>query len=91
MDEKTFVQEARLAAIEYMIAHLTASIYRINGVTPDQVHMLHGAMLEQIRNTGFPPLDPAGSDALSAEMETAVARMQRMTESLLAAGQDGKP
>jgi hypothetical protein len=84
MDEEKAVTATRLAALEYLIANLTATIYGLLSLPTPQMEKIHEAQLERLRATPFPVAhDPIISDFVSAEIEDVVARVQRMTEALV--------
>jgi hypothetical protein len=84
MDEDKAVTATRLAALEYLIANLTATIYGLLSLPSPQIAKIHEAQIERIRATPFPVAkDPIISDFVSAEIEDVVARVQKMTEGLV--------
>jgi hypothetical protein len=84
MDEDKAVTATRLAALEYLVANLTATIYGLLSLPPSQIEKIHEAQLQRIRMTPFPVAkDPILSDFVSAEIEDVIGRVQRMTEVLV--------
>jgi methylphosphotriester-DNA--protein-cysteine methyltransferase len=71
MDERAIRLEARLDAIEHMLAHLHQAFYAYVGVTPEAIQAAHTAFLEKLRLDFVAGADPAKSDLTMQELEIA--------------------
>jgi hypothetical protein len=85
IDEKELKAQARLIAIEHMIANQQVMIYRLAGMTPAAIADTHEKALKMLREQTFPGGDPAQSDLWAAEIETAFASLLSEIEGLLKA------
>jgi hypothetical protein len=71
--EQALKLQARLVAIEYMIAHLVSHQYKVDGATPETIAQGHARLRGFAREWSFPELnDPAYSDLLASEIEAAL-------------------
>ena len=70
MDEEAIKLEARLCAIEFLICDLFSAAYR--GMKASDVHRRHDQLTEYFRKQAVPGCDPAMSDLLAGEVETAL-------------------
>jgi hypothetical protein len=70
IDEEAIKLQARLVAIEYAICELYSAFYR--GVQPADVHQRHDQLVGYFRKQPVPGHDPAMSDLLAGEAETAL-------------------
>jgi hypothetical protein len=64
--------QARLAAIEYMLANLYRLVHGVAGSTPEQIQSNHEQARETLRRVTIPGADPAQSDEFVAEVQAAV-------------------
>lgn len=71
MDEKGIRLEARLGAIEYMIAHLHKVLHGAIGATPEMTEDAIQQFEKSLENETFPALDPASSDLVAGEIQDA--------------------
>jgi hypothetical protein len=78
MDEKAIKLEARLGAIEYMLAELFKMVYLISGATPEMVESSHEKLREHLRTMAMPTTDPAISDLAAAEIQEAHEHLLKM-------------
>jgi hypothetical protein len=69
----------RLAAIEFMICELFSAAYR--GADARQVHLRHDKWVNFFQKKPIEGYDPATSDLLAAELETAIRRLITKIES----------
>ena len=75
---------ARLAVLEYMVAHLLTEHYKSLGYMVDQVRAFNDGLRLQLREGAFGGPDPAMSDAWSAELEAAATQILDGVENWLA-------
>lgn len=68
MTEEQFRLEARLHAMEYMIIHLTKTIYAMQGATAEQLDAFDVQALERVRAQTIQGADPAMADIFLDEM-----------------------
>lgn len=74
--EQVLKLEARLAAIEYLLAHVVSHQYRTDGATPEMIEQGHKRLRGFAREWTFPELsDPAFSDLLASEIEAALDKL----------------
>ena len=74
LDQDSMRLMARLAILEFMVAHLVTEHYQGSGYTLDQVKSFNDGLRLQLREGAFGVSDPAMSDAWSAELEAAADR-----------------
>jgi hypothetical protein len=83
--------ECRLYAVEWAVSLLFAAHFRQHGSAgPLLLEEARQQALESARHQTFPSFDPAMSDLLSAELESAVDRILGMAKAFLAKGSSGK-
>ena len=75
MDRKTIRLQARLGAIEYMIAELFKKFYEINDVSLKQVQKEHEFLRTYLQKMTLQIPDPALSDLTAGEMMDAFERL----------------
>jgi hypothetical protein len=68
MDRKAIKLQARLGAIEYMIAELFKKFYAMNGTRLKDVRKDHELLRKYLRKMSLPIPDPAMSDLTAGEM-----------------------
>jgi hypothetical protein len=83
--EKEIKLEARLTAIEYMVANALAMLHHAFGSTPKQIIASHDQAKERLRTEAIPGLDPAQSDMFVAEIQTAVENILASIEEMTGA------
>lgn len=83
MNEQEFKLEARLLAIEYMVANMYAFIHRSVSTPADVVRRNHADCLLMLEGTTHPEVDPSYSDAIAAEIQDQVKRMLGAIEEML--------
>jgi hypothetical protein len=87
MSEEQIKAECRLYAIEWAVSILFATSFKQMGAAgPAMLGQVRQQALEGARKKTFPDLDPAMSDLLSAELETAVDHLLGMAKEFLAKG-----
>jgi hypothetical protein len=87
MDENAIKPEMRLWALELLVCNL----YAIMAVSsPGLMKRTFDQMIAGARVRGFEGYDPAMSDLLSAELESALARMMDMANSQMPAHLRGR-
>jgi hypothetical protein len=80
MDETSLKNDVRLYALEVMVANLWA-INLIGSGHPQQfLEQIRHQMMNAARNATVPSADPATSDLLAAELESALDRLLRMVD-----------
>jgi hypothetical protein len=90
-DEIEIKAECRFYALEVMFCRLLATTFRQMGAAGDaMLEETRQQSLEGARQQTFPALDPAMSDLVSAELESAIDRLLGMTKSLLETGRSSK-
>jgi hypothetical protein len=72
MTEEELKLQARLAAIEYMVANLFHLLHRLGGSTPEQIQQTHEQVREVLRHATIRGVDPAQSDQFVGEVRAAV-------------------
>ena len=82
MNEDALKMEARLIAIEYMIANLYGMFCLANGATREEIETSLDQYLDQIRGETFEGVDPAQSDLLAAALEEAFERLMNQMRSV---------
>jgi hypothetical protein len=82
MDETKIKAEARLAAIEYVLAHLYKVTYQAIGVTPEIRAESHRRLTERLATTAIPGVDAAQSDLASFELQLAAERLLGVIEEI---------
>lgn len=80
MDRKTFKLEARLGAIEYMIAELFKKVYAASGTPLKNVRKDHEVLRKYLRKMSLPIDDPALSDLTAGEMMDAFENLMEKIE-----------
>ncbi|WP_425909040.1 hypothetical protein [Nitrobacter sp. TKz-YC02] len=75
MTEAELKQEARLIAIEQLLANLFAIVYRIAGASDQDVEESHRTLLEKELWATVEGATPEQSDMLSAEIHDALSRI----------------
>jgi hypothetical protein len=75
MTEHELMLEARLLAIEYMLANVYALLHRINRSTPAQISAAHDQVKNMLRQQTVPGVDPVQSDQMFGEIQIAVERI----------------
>lgn len=80
MDRKTIRLQARLGAIEYMIAELFKKFYEINDVSFKQVQKEHEFLRAYLQKMTLQIPDPALSDLTAGEMMDAFERLMEKIE-----------
>jgi hypothetical protein len=75
IDEDAVELEARLIAIEHVVANLYGMVCRSVGATPQMIEATLSAFQERIRNETFEGVDPAQSDLLAAALEDAFGKL----------------
>lgn len=73
---------ARIAVLEFLVAHLFNMIYGKEGLTLEQIREEHRKAKNLMRRHTNPGFDPAESDLITAEMETALESVLEMTEQI---------
>jgi hypothetical protein len=87
---KEIETECRLYALEWYVCLLHAANYvQMGEAGPAMLEQARQQAIRGVRQKTFPAFDPAMSDLLSAELETAVDRLLGMTKELLAKGSSG--
>jgi hypothetical protein len=84
--EDELKNEARLMAMEYMIANMYVLIHRANRSTPQQIDASHQQARQMLGQLTIPGIDPAQSDLASAEIEAAVERLLGLIEEMSGTG-----
>lgn len=80
MDRKTIRLQARLGAIEYMIAELFKNFYEINDVSLKQVQKEHEFLRTYLQKMTLQIPDPALSDLTAGEMMDPFERLMEKIE-----------
>ena len=80
MDKKTIRLQARLGAIEYMIAELFKKIYEMNDVALKEVQKDHEFLRRYLQKMTLQIPDPALSDLTAGEMMDAFERLMEKIE-----------
>lgn len=78
--------EMRLWALELLVCQLYALEMKRNGNASFALTLIRDQMLSAARTSGFSGVDPATSDLMSAEFESAIDRLFSMTQSNLDVG-----
>lgn len=86
MDEKALQLEARLAAIEFMVAHLYNMFHLIIRSSPEQRTASEDILRRQFAELTIPGTDPAISDVASSDIEHHVLQLLEIAQSLAAKG-----
>jgi hypothetical protein len=87
MDERALKLEARLLAIEYMIAHLDKVLTQAIGATPEMAVTARTAFLQRLSEVAFARVHPAQSDLMAGELQEAFERLFEMMREVAAPGQ----
>jgi hypothetical protein len=80
MDKKTIRLQARLGAIEYMIAELFKKVYEMNDVPLRDVRRDHEFLRKYLQKMTLQIPDPALSDLTAGEMMDAFERLMEKIE-----------
>lgn len=80
MDKKTIRLQARLGAIEYMIAELFKKVYEMNDVPLRDVRKDHEFLRKYLQKMTLQIPDPALSDLTAGEMMDAFERLMEKIE-----------
>ena len=80
LDRKTFRLEARLGAIEYMIAELFKKTYAMSETPRKHVRKDHELLRKYLRKMSLPIPDPALSDLTAGEMMDAFEKLMEKIE-----------
>lgn len=83
IDEDATKREARISAIEFMIAEAFSALYR--GLPPQAIHDRHDALCAGLAKRAVSGVDPALSDLYSAEAEDALRELTRLIETYIGA------
>ena len=83
MTEQEMKLEARLLAIEYMVAHAYRLMHRMFGSTPEMVRDTHKKARDMLAMQTIPGIDPAQSDLWTEEIQHNVERMLLEIEEML--------
>jgi hypothetical protein len=86
LSEKNVKLEARLLAIEYMIAHLNRTLTKLVGATPEMAEAARATFRKSLGTSSFPGLDPATSDLMAGELEEAFERLFETIREIEVAG-----
>lgn len=79
--------ECRLYAVEWLVCLMfAAQFHQIGAAGPTMLDRARRQALESARRQTFPVFDPAMSDLVSAELESAVDRILGMAKEFLAKG-----
>lgn len=78
IDQEKLKLYARVAALEYMLAEAFKTIYRILGVSVEQIEASHEELRQFLRTAPVPSNDPALNDLIAAELEEAHTKLLRM-------------
>jgi hypothetical protein len=87
IDENAVKLEARLCAIEFAICELFSAFY--SKLPAREIHKRHDQLLAAMRKRGVRGVDPAVSDLLSAEAETALHELLSDLETYVAKPRPG--
>jgi hypothetical protein len=90
MTEEELKLQARLAAIEYMVANLYHRWHRLLGSTPEQIRLTHEKAREMWSRQTIPDVDPAQADMMAGEVQAAVEDILTLIEQM-AGMQKGAP
>jgi hypothetical protein len=71
MDPKAIKLEARLSALEHMLAELFRMFYVSIGTTPEAVERTHQQLREVLQTLTVPGADPAAADLAAGELQEA--------------------
>jgi transposase len=82
MNEDQLKLEARLIAIEYMLANVYALLHRLFGTPPEAILKNHEKAREMLRVETIPGLDPVMADMMMAEVQAAVEDMLSSIEEM---------
>lgn len=82
MNESEIKAEARLIAIEYLLAHLYKVTYQSLGVTPDIRAEARKRLIERLATTTIAGVDAAQSDVASFELQFAGERLLDVIEAV---------
>ena len=87
MHEADVQVEARLQAIEYLLANLYARTYlQFGDEAMSQVDRGTARMLESLDTATIPGVDPIASDVVAGELRDAVERLLQTIREMVAAG-----
>ena len=77
-DEQAIKSEMRLWALEVLVTNLLAMVCTLDRDPGALLNQIRERMIEGAKSRTFPGYDAAMSDLLSAELESAVARLMDM-------------
>jgi hypothetical protein len=80
MNQQMVKMAARIVAIEYMLGELFRTIYRLYGVSPEQIQQQHDELMQFVKGMSLPDRDPEVSNQLSGELEEAFRDLLRRIE-----------
>ena len=83
MTEDQMKLQARLIAIEHVLANAIKTIYLALGITPETVSAAHRRTRETLSMETIPGIDPSQSDLWTAEIQENVERIQANVEEAL--------
>jgi len=83
MDESQLKLEARLIALEYMIANAYVLLHRVFRSPPESILRTHETARQMLREQTFPGLDAAQSDLIAGEVQAAVEGMLSAIEEMV--------
>jgi hypothetical protein len=86
LDPEKLQLEARLQALEYLLAEAFKLLYLATGVSHDAISASHEELREAMRTMAIPTSDPAAADLLAGEMQDATSRLLRMISSAVTQG-----
>lgn len=85
MNEQNFMNlTCRVAAMEYLFSLFASDLYRLARFDLDRVKARHQQIASNMSELSVPGVDPAMSDHLAAELQTAVEEILRRVEVNLA-------
>jgi hypothetical protein len=83
--EQELKLEARLIAIEYMLANVYTLLHRIFRSPPAAILQTHEKAREMLRTQTIPGLDPVKADMMLGEVQTAVEEILTSIEEMTGA------
>ena len=93
MHDKQFIElAAHVAALEYVFTIFGSDFYRLLKASPADVERRHQKILAGLSAVAVPGVDPAMSDHLAAEVQTAAERiLSSIEESVADAARTSRP
>jgi hypothetical protein len=82
MTEAEIKIQARLFALEYVLANTISSIYLMSGVTRSQIEQIHANARTMLDNETIPGAPPEQGDMWLGEIQEAVASVQSVALSI---------